>query len=61
LLIPFIVSGRGNAVGLPFNQSLSEAFAILLVVAYGLGLLFSLKTHRELFAGPAEETEATWV
>jgi Ca2+:H+ antiporter len=61
LLIPSIVGGRGNAAGSPFNQSLSEALAILLVVVYGLGLLFSLNTHRELFAGPAEETEATWV
>jgi Ca2+:H+ antiporter len=43
-----------------FNQELSEVLAVLLVVAYGLGLLFSLKTHRELFAGPAEETEEAW-
>jgi Ca2+:H+ antiporter len=30
--------------------------AVLLVVGYGLGLLFSLKTHREIFAG-AEHAE----
>jgi Ca2+:H+ antiporter len=34
--------------------------SILLLIAYGLGLLFSLKTHRELFAGDAEEGEAAW-
>ena len=33
---------------------------VLLLVAYALGLLFSLKTHGELFAGGAEETEAAW-
>ena len=31
--------------------------AVLLIVAYGLGMLFSLKTHRELF-GSAEHGEA---
>ena len=36
--------------------------AVLLIVAYGLGMLFSLKTHRELFAsaGHAEDGEAPW-
>jgi Ca2+:H+ antiporter len=35
---------------------------VLLIVAYALGMLFSLKTHRELFAGAehAEEEEAPW-
>ena len=43
-----------------FSQDLSLALSVLLLVAYALGLLFSLKTHRELFAGGAEETEAAW-
>jgi Ca2+:H+ antiporter len=60
LLIPSAVGGRGNSAGTPFNQNLSEALAVLLVIGYGLGLFFSLKTHRELFAGAAEETEAAW-
>jgi Ca2+:H+ antiporter len=60
LLIPSTVVGRGSAAGTGFNQNFSEVLAVLLVVAYGLGLLFSLKTHRELFAGPAEEGEAAW-
>jgi Ca2+:H+ antiporter len=30
------------------------------LLAYGLGLWFSLKTHRELFASTAEEHEAAW-
>ncbi|MCP3382968.1 calcium/proton exchanger [Bradyrhizobium sp. CCGUVB4N] len=31
-------------------QRLSTALAILLIAAYGLSLLFSMKTHKELFA-----------
>lgn len=34
-----------------FTQKLSVGLAMLLIAAYGMGLLFSLKTHRELFAG----------
>jgi Ca2+:H+ antiporter len=36
--------------------------AVLLIVAYGLGMLFSLKTHREVFASAArgEDHEASW-
>ncbi|HEX8397205.1 MAG TPA: calcium/proton exchanger [Pyrinomonadaceae bacterium] len=33
------------------EQSLSLAIAIVLIVTYGLTLLFSLVTHRQLFAG----------
>ena len=35
---------------------------MLLIIAYGLGLLFSLKTHREIFAGAehAEEDKPAW-
>ena len=31
-------------------RKLSVGLAILLMIAYALGLLFSLKTHKELFA-----------
>jgi Ca2+:H+ antiporter len=37
-----------------FTQTLSLCLAILLITIYGLGLLFSLKTHREFF-GAAEQ------
>jgi len=42
-------------------EHLSLAVAIVLIVTYGLGLLFSLKTHRELF-NPHEENgyDDTW-
>lgn len=43
------------------SQKLSTGLAVLLIVAYGLSLVFSLKTHKDLFAGgdhgeKAEET-----
>ena len=47
---------RQDEAGAPLVQTLSVGLAVLLIVAYGLGLLFSLKTHRELF-GSAEHTE----
>jgi Ca2+:H+ antiporter len=45
-----------------FTRSLSLGLALLLIVAYGLGMVFSLKTHRELFAGAesGEAGEAPW-
>jgi Ca2+:H+ antiporter len=48
--------------GVGLTQSLSLALAILLIIGYGLGLLFSLKTHREIFASAehAEEGEPAW-
>ena len=34
-----------------FTQTLSICISVVLISAYGLGLLFSLRTHRELFSG----------
>src|SRR5437879_7858589 len=50
LLAPAAVSGLDLAHGEVMAQKFSAALAILLIVAYGLSLLFSLKTHKELFA-----------
>ena len=33
------------------SQEVEHGLSVLLIAAYGLGLLFSLKTHRELFGG----------
>ena len=55
LLIPSAVSEADSAAA--FTQKLSVGLAVLLIVAYGLGMLFSLGTHRELFAS-AEHGEA---
>jgi Ca2+:H+ antiporter len=57
LLIPSAVGEADSEAGAAFMHKLSAALAVLLLVAYGLGMLFSLKTHRELFAG-AEHGEA---
>jgi Ca2+:H+ antiporter len=38
-------------------ENLSEEIAVVLVVVYGLSLLFTLRTHREL-VGRAEAEEA---
>src|SRR5207245_521210 len=60
LLIPSTIGPRSAAEATRFNETLSVALSVLLLIAYGLGLLFSLKTHREMFAGTGEETEAAW-
>ena len=57
LLIPSAVGEADLPAGAAFTQKLSVALAVLLLATYGLGLLFSLKTHRELFA-VAEHGEA---
>jgi Ca2+:H+ antiporter len=59
LLIPSAVAEKalGKAA---VNQELSLALSFLLLIGYALGLWFSLNTHRELFAGTAEEHEAAW-
>ncbi|MBR0750644.1 calcium/proton exchanger [Bradyrhizobium jicamae] len=43
-------------------HKLSIGISVLLILAYALGLLFSLRTHKELFegAGHGDEKEAHW-
>ena len=62
LLVPSMVGEADSAAGAAFTQKLSLGLAVLLIVAYGLGMLFSLKTHRELFASAesGEAGEAPW-
>jgi Ca2+:H+ antiporter len=62
LLVPSAVSGVDPAQAAVFTQTLSLCLAILLIATYCLGLLFSLKTHREFFggAGQGEAEEAPW-
>ncbi len=57
LLVPSTVSQADSVAGAAFTQKLSVGLSILLIIAYGLGMLFSLKTHRELF-GSAEQARA---
>ena len=49
LLIPSAVSQADSVAGAAFTQKLSVGLSVLLIVAYGLGMLFSLKTHPRTF------------
>src|SRR5258706_16320695 len=49
LLAPAAVADLDLARGGVTVQKLSAGLAILLIVAYGVSLLFSLRTHKELF------------
>lgn len=62
LLIPSAVSTSDSAANAAFLQQLSVGLAVLLIAGYGLGMVFSLRTHRELFAGAkqAEADHASW-
>jgi Ca2+:H+ antiporter len=62
LVSPSAIAKADLVPGGALTQKLSVALAVLLIVGYGLGLLFSLKTHREIFAAAkqAEESEAAW-
>ena len=54
LLVPSAVSQADAAAGAAFTQKLSVGLAVLLIVAYGLGMLFSLKTTAR--SSPARNT-----
>jgi Ca2+:H+ antiporter len=62
LLIPSAVSHADSIAGTAFIGELSVGLSVLLIATYGLGMLFSLKTHREEFASAAagEAGEAPW-
>src|SRR5262245_2004186 len=62
LLIPSAVAAGEPAVQQVFIQRLSGGLSALLITAYALGLVFSLKTHPEFFASAehVEAEEAPW-
>jgi Ca2+:H+ antiporter len=62
LVIPSAVAEADAGTGGSFTQKLSVGLAVLLIIAYALGMLFSLKTHRELFASAehAPDGETPW-
>lgn len=67
LIVPAAFHYLGGREALPRETDLSLEIAVVLLVTYGLSLLFSLRTHRHLFVGPsaqaaglAEETGARW-
>ncbi len=62
LLIPSAISQADAASAVEFNHKLSVGLAVLLILAYALSLVHSLKTHRELFVSqsPEESSETPW-
>lgn len=62
MLIPSLLAAADNAPSAAFTHSLSVGLSVLLIITYALGLLFSLKTHRELFAGKDHHAsdESAW-
>ena len=62
LLIPSAMAASDSTSRAAVIQTLSAGLAVVLIAAYGFGLLFSLKTHREFFASAehGEEGEAPW-
>ena len=62
LLIPSAISHIDATPVAGFTHELSVGLSLLLMLAYALGLIFSLKTHRELFASAEHggEHETPW-
>ena len=62
LLVPSTIAEADRAPESAVTQTLSLGLAALLIVTYALGMLFSLETHRDLFASAehAEAGEAPW-
>lgn len=62
LLIPSVVSEVDISAQSDFSQTLSVGLSVLLILAYSLGLLFSLKTHKDFFGSSAhaDDGEVPW-
>jgi calcium/proton exchanger cax len=55
-LIPTVFSFRGESTSTNVNE-ISDVIAVVLIVLYGLGLLFMMRTHRSLFRSGPEAGE----
>lgn len=62
LLVPSTIAAADTPGTTVFLRTLSVGLAVLLIGAYGLGLLFSLGTHKQLFASAShgEQGEEPW-
>lgn len=60
LLVPSLVAQADGREAV--TQPLSLGLAVLLIIAYGLSMVFSLRTHKEAFAsvGHSEPGETPW-
>jgi Ca2+:H+ antiporter len=59
LLVPSTVTAAEGVAAGDFTTSVSAGLSVLLITAYALGMLFSLRTHRELFAGAEHPADAS--
>jgi Ca2+:H+ antiporter len=62
LLVPSVLVKADSTLQAAFTGKLSVGLAVLLLLTYGLGMTFSLRTHREMFssADHAEKAEPPW-
>jgi Ca2+:H+ antiporter len=63
ILVPSVVADPDvGAANTKFTHTLSASLAVVLIITYALGLLFSLKTHSEFFAAAEHEAhgEEQW-
>jgi Ca2+:H+ antiporter len=62
LIVPSAVGTGDESARAAYVQQLSVGLSVLLIAAYGLGLVFSLKTHKAIFAGAghASHDDAPW-
>src|SRR5512140_569720 len=64
LMVPSAISSTGMSADAVFVQNVSVALSVILLLTYGASLLFSLKTHKALFAAHKgdheEDQEPFW-
>jgi Ca2+:H+ antiporter len=62
LLVPSLISSADHVVEGPLIGQLNAGLAVLLILGYGMAMLFSLGTHKEMFGseGHGGEEEAPW-
>ena len=62
LLVPSLINEVDSPSAAAFSNQLSVGLAVLLIAAYGLGMWFSLKTHREFFGSESagEDGDEPW-
>jgi Ca2+:H+ antiporter len=62
LLVPSTMATADGIAGTGFLNTLSLGLSVLLISTYGLGMIFSLGTHREFFgsASHGDAGEAPW-
>ncbi len=62
LLVPSVIGSADRVQEGSLMGQLSAGLAVLLIVAYGLGMLFSLGTHKEMFGSESHggEGEVAW-